>query len=230
MIGSSYADRTSEAHKMITNAPCTLLVAAVATTVAVSATFARAAEPAAAPSFTKQIDPIFKKYCAECHNADDLTGGLSVENLEELIKGGDNGKAIVAGSAAQSRLVQMVEGTRKPKMPPGKKPQPKAEEIALVKAWIDAGAKSDGTAGKPAAEPKTPAGEKKAVSASKPAAPKKSSQSEVAESSERAKLPEIQPRVHVAPQISAVAYRPDGKLLAAAAHGDVLLIDPPHRK
>jgi WD40 repeat protein len=39
-------------------------------------------------------------------------------------------------------------------------------------------------------------------------------------------LPEVKPRVAVKPPVTALAYRSDGKLLAAAAHRDVSFIDP----
>ena len=40
----------------------------------------------------------------------------------------------------------MVSGATEPKMPPEDKPQPSAEEIAVLKNWVEAGAK--GPAGK----------------------------------------------------------------------------------
>ena len=39
-------------------------------------------------------------------------------------------------------------------------------------------------------------------------------------------LPDIKPRTHAAAPVAALAYRPDGKLLAAAGWREVLLIDP----
>ena len=54
------------------------------------------------------------------------------------MRGGEQGPALVAGHSAKSRLVMMIEGRAKPKMPP-KKDLP-ADALAAVKAWIDAGA------------------------------------------------------------------------------------------
>src|SRR5262249_16941033 len=50
---------------------------------------------------------------------------------------------IVPGKPDQSRLVRQIEGTAKPKMPPSKARQPKPDEIALVRAWVAAGARDD---------------------------------------------------------------------------------------
>jgi hypothetical protein len=107
------------------------------------------------PSFSKQIKPFLAKYCAECHNDDEVEGGLVVESFETLTKGGDLGVEIVPGKPDESRLVLALEGKAKPKMPPKPAAQPKPEEIALVRAWVAAGAKNDAagaeaTAAKPA--------------------------------------------------------------------------------
>ena len=53
--------------------------------------------------------------------------------------GGRHGAAIVAGDAEKSPLVGMMEGRVEPRMPPKSVMRP--EDIAVVRAWIDAGAK-----------------------------------------------------------------------------------------
>ncbi len=98
-----------------------------------------AAEPKV-PDYTAQIAPIFRKYCTGCHNAGEAEGGLVLESYETLLKGGKRGAAIVAKGADRSRLVAMLTGKAEPAMPPEGSEPPKAEEIALLKAWIDAGA------------------------------------------------------------------------------------------
>src|SRR5205823_4903222 len=45
--------------------------------------------------------------------------------------------------AGKSRLVLMVEGKLKPAMPPQKAKQPRSEELAVLRAWVAAGAKDD---------------------------------------------------------------------------------------
>lgn len=94
-----------------------------------------------APDFNAQVAPIFKKYCNGCHNADEKEGGLILESFDAALKGGKRGAVIVPGKSDLSRLVLTVEKKVKPVMPPEGNEGPKAEEIAILKAWIDAGAK-----------------------------------------------------------------------------------------
>ncbi len=106
------------------------------------------------------------------------------------MEGGQHGPVLVAGKADASRIVGQVEGKRKPTMPPKKATRrPTPEEAAVLRAWIDGGAKDDG-------------------------------------GSTVIALPDIKARAHVAAPVAALAYRPDGKLLAAAGYREVLLIDP----
>lgn len=94
-----------------------------------------------APSYEQHIAPILKKYCVGCHNATELEGEFSLETFADLQKGGPRGPAVLAGDSKSSRLLRMLTGQAKPVMPPKDEPKPKAEEIALIKEWIDAGAK-----------------------------------------------------------------------------------------
>ncbi len=97
-----------------------------------------------APDYNQQIVPIFKQYCLGCHNARDAESGLVLESYETLLKGGEGGAILLPGKSDQSRLVLMLEGKIEPLMPPEGNERPKAEEVALIRSWIDAGAKSPG--------------------------------------------------------------------------------------
>ena len=98
-----------------------------------------------APSYSKHIRPIITKYCLECHNAKTLKGTLSLETYKAMMEGSDSGPVIEAGKPDKSRLVLQVEGKEKPTMPPPKAIfQPTKHEIALLRAWVAAGAKDDG--------------------------------------------------------------------------------------
>jgi WD40 repeat protein len=66
-------------------------------------------------------------------------GGLVMDKFDLLMKGGAHGPPIVPGKSGESRLVMMLEGKVQPRMPFGSDPLP-ADEIATIKAWIDAGA------------------------------------------------------------------------------------------
>jgi WD40 repeat protein len=57
--------------------------------------------------------------------------------------GGERGAAIVPGKPDLSRLVRLIEGKAKPAMPPKKAKQPEKAEVALVRAWVLAGARDD---------------------------------------------------------------------------------------
>ncbi len=96
---------------------------------------------AAGPDFNTQVAPIFKKYCNGCHNADEKEGGLILESFDSAFKGSKRGAVIVPGKSELSRLILTLEKKVKPVMPPEGNAGPKPEEIAILKAWIDAGAK-----------------------------------------------------------------------------------------
>jgi len=89
-----------------------------------------------------EIQRVFNQQCLGCHGVEVTKGKFSVQTIEALIKGGAGGPVIVAGKSAESRLVQFLEGTLKPQMPMSAPPLPSAT-IALVKQWINEGARTD---------------------------------------------------------------------------------------
>jgi hypothetical protein len=108
---------------------------------AVVAAPAAGAEDVAPPDYTARIAPIFKKYCAGCHNDEDREGKFSVESYASLQRGTAHGPAVLPGDAPGSRIVRLLTGAAKPIMPPKDEPRPGADEIALIQAWIEAGAR-----------------------------------------------------------------------------------------
>jgi mono/diheme cytochrome c family protein len=99
------------------------------------------ADDASAPDYASQVAPIFKTYCSGCHNDDDREGEFSLESFASLLKGTPHGPALKAGDAAASRIIRQLTGAAKPSMPPKGEPRPREQDIAIIKAWIDAGAK-----------------------------------------------------------------------------------------
>jgi mono/diheme cytochrome c family protein len=93
--------------------------------------------------FTKDIQPIFKKSCIDCHDADGAMGKFRVDKKETAMKGGEKGPAIIAGKSAKSPLVYYVSGLIKDmQMPPKDQGDPLTkDQIGLLRAWIDQGAK-----------------------------------------------------------------------------------------
>lgn len=103
------------------------------------------AESATAPDYSA-IDALFNQHCLDCHAAKDPEADLVLESFELLMKGGQSGAVIVPGKSSESLLINMLEGKveRKGKkliMPPGKQKKLEPSEVALVKLWIDSGAK-----------------------------------------------------------------------------------------
>ena len=150
--------------------------------------------------YTKQIVPLWDTYCVDCHSADDADGEFALDTFAALMKGGEEGVAIVAGKAEESLLVKFLEGRsgrggKNEFMPPGKRDKLKPEEIALIKAWSNAGAKGP------------------LVADAKPM-PK-----EVI-------TPKIAPTVPPKRSIQAVAFSPKAQLIATARYGEVELVNP----
>ncbi|MFN0105653.1 MAG: LpqB family beta-propeller domain-containing protein [Bryobacteraceae bacterium] len=103
-----------------------------------------------AQSFENDLQPIFRQHCYGCHAANVKMGSLDVQTHEGIMRGGNQGKIVVPGKAAESRLYLTLTGMMKPDMPMGGK-RLAAGELDVVKRWIDAGAKGDGGAAKKAA-------------------------------------------------------------------------------
>jgi hypothetical protein len=92
-------------------------------------------------SYERDIAPIFRSYCAGCHNNRALEGGLSVETFAQLLKGGeDRGQTIQPGNPEESFLIKLMEGRARPHMPPRDEPQVPASDLARLKQWILDGA------------------------------------------------------------------------------------------
>lgn len=109
------------------------------------------------PDYGRDVLPVLEQHCMDCHSAADPQGDFVMDTYEDLMKGGEHGPAIVAGRSDQSKLVAMVEGRAKPKMPP-KKELP-ADALAVIKAWIDGGAlapASSAAAALPDIKPRVP--------------------------------------------------------------------------
>src|SRR5262245_53689096 len=88
-------------------------------------------------TFPNQIAPMLWKHCNPCHYGRQSAGGLKLETMAQMLKGGVHGPAIILGKANESRLVLMMEGKVLPAMPPI--PNAKPLDTTLVRAWIDAG-------------------------------------------------------------------------------------------
>jgi hypothetical protein len=101
------------------------------------------------PVYSGVVEKVINSYCIKCHTTEKKKGKLIMETYETLMKGGESAKegkhVIVAGKSAESLMVTMLTLPMDDDlhMPPEGKPQPSAKEIAVLKWWIDAGAKKD---------------------------------------------------------------------------------------
>jgi mono/diheme cytochrome c family protein len=91
--------------------------------------------------FEKDVRPIFAESCYRCHGPNKKTSDFRLDVKSDAMKGGDNGVAIVPGHSADSPMIQRVTGQDKDgHMPPSGKPLT-TSQIAILKAWIDQGAR-----------------------------------------------------------------------------------------
>lgn len=101
---------------------------------------APAAAKEAAPDYNTQVAPLLRTYCVGCHNADDAEGDLVLETYADIFKGGESGPTLTPGMSETSHLIRVMTRVAEPAMPPEGEAQPTAEEIAILKAWVDGGA------------------------------------------------------------------------------------------
>jgi hypothetical protein len=95
--------------------------------------------------FEKDVLPIFQQACAKCHLGDAAMGKLQLGSEAGLLRGGSSGPSIVPGKSADSLLVKRILGmTDAQRMPMGGDPLP-ADQVKIIRTWIDQGSASAGT-------------------------------------------------------------------------------------
>ncbi|MEZ6071034.1 MAG: DUF1553 domain-containing protein [Pirellulales bacterium] len=92
--------------------------------------------------YARDIKPLFAVKCGTCHGALEQEAGLRLDAGTLILAGGDSGAIVVPGDASASSLIARVASDDiDQRMPPEGEGEPlSAEQIALVTAWIDAGA------------------------------------------------------------------------------------------
>ena len=151
-------------------------------------------------SFRAEVAPILVRKCQGCHNAKKPEGGLDITTFALLKAGGEKAGDLILepGDPDASHLIELVRPGGAPRMP-YKLPPLSAQEIETLERWIQQGAKFDGPS-----EAETPI-----ASLVDPLAD----------------LPKVALKVPAADPVTALAYTPDGKTLAAAVGRQVLLFD-----
>ncbi|MBC8117015.1 MAG: PSD1 domain-containing protein [Candidatus Saccharimonas sp.] len=117
-------------------------------TVACSTTSPAADQPSLPPAasrdidFVRDIQPIFRTRCHSCHDGKKQRGELRLDVKSAALKGGEShAPAIVPGKSADSPLVRFVAGLEEGMLMPPEGERLSAEQIGLLRAWIDQGAK-----------------------------------------------------------------------------------------
>lgn len=106
--------------------------------------------------FEQKIRPVLAKHCYSCHSTEardskKLQGALFLDNAAGVLRGGENGPAIVAGNSAESLLMRAIRHEEGEMPPDGKLPD---EVIADFARWIDMGAPDPRAGDAPALAPR----------------------------------------------------------------------------
>lgn len=98
-------------------------------------------------TFEKDIKPLFETSCLKCHGAEKPKSKYRVDSREAAIKGGKSDEAaVIAGKSEKSPIIHFIADlVEDMEMPPKDKrdkyPALKPDQIGLIRAWIDQGAK-----------------------------------------------------------------------------------------
>ncbi|HVC11229.1 MAG TPA: c-type cytochrome domain-containing protein [Burkholderiales bacterium] len=104
-------------------------------------------------SFRGDVQPILAERCASCHSPGGMgyaASGFSVASYESLMKGTKYAEVIVPGSSLDSTLVRLIQHQADPSIAMPKSHQVgkpsewlTREQIQVITAWIDQGAKNN---------------------------------------------------------------------------------------
>ena len=95
--------------------------------------------------FSTQIQPILARNCQGCHQGGAAPADLHLDSVAGVLQGSVSGKVIIPSKSSESLLYQRISDKTGVGMPPTGRSLPDAE-IALIRTWIDQGAKVDAAA------------------------------------------------------------------------------------
>ena len=143
----------------------------------VAVTLARTGRADDHVDFVREILPILREACVQCHGPEKQKGKLRLDTREALLKGGEDGQAVEPGNPDKSdifRRITLPEDDDDAMPPKGKTARLTTAQIDQVKRWIAAGAKwPEGVvvAVETAAGPRTTAGKSAAPARMETAGP-----------------------------------------------------------
>ncbi len=93
--------------------------------------------------FVREIQPILREACVDCHGPEKQKGKLRLDTREALLKGGEGGPVLEPGHPEKSdlfRRLKLAEDDDDAMPPKGKSARLTAEQIERMRKWIAAGA------------------------------------------------------------------------------------------
>lgn len=117
-----------------------------AVVVALAFVLALAAGRVSAADYVSGLKPLFRERCYSCHGALQQKGGLRLDTVELMRRGGKSGPALVPGDPDGSELVRRVStADLDDRMPPEHEGQPfSGEQLGWLREWIRGGAPGPG--------------------------------------------------------------------------------------
>jgi mono/diheme cytochrome c family protein len=103
--------------------------------------------------YDRAVRPLLIAKCVRCHGPDKQQSGLRLDTVRAATTGGDSGPTVVAKKSADSLLMHAVTGTNGASKMPPEGPPLTAEEIRVLRDWIDAGAIGPAAETAPEAQP-----------------------------------------------------------------------------
>ena len=102
--------------------------------------------PSKPVSFKDDLMPLLKDRCFECHSGKEAKDGIAFDHMDELIKTTGKKAVVMKGNSAKSEMfiaVMKPDGNKKRMPPPKEGARLTAQQIGLIQAWINEGAKLD---------------------------------------------------------------------------------------
>src|SRR5438067_4398711 len=104
-----------------------------------------AQKPATLPAattvdFARDIQPILERRCQACHGFTNATKGLRLDQRAAALQGGESGPAMIPGNSERSWIIRWLLGLDGLSRMPKSGDPLTADQIALIRSWIDEGA------------------------------------------------------------------------------------------